>query len=114
VYAEVEAFCEKHILPRKTRYNLMVAIDELLEIYKPDIREAPLDFGVAYSEKTDALEVTLERSGEWPQPLESNPRPDDIGLRLLRGVTETIDYSTSGGKSRLVVRIAKSQAIGKS
>ena len=30
--AEIEAFCEKHILPRDTRYNLMLAIEEILEI----------------------------------------------------------------------------------
>ena len=30
--AEIEAFCEKHILPRETRYNLMLAIEEILEI----------------------------------------------------------------------------------
>jgi polar amino acid transport system ATP-binding protein len=107
MYAEVEAFCEKHILPKKTRYNLMVAIDELLEIYKPEIRHAPLDLGVTYSEKTDALEVALERSGEWPHPLESNPQPDDIGLRLIRGVSETIDYRAGEGKSRLFLRIAQ-------
>ena len=107
MYAEIEAFCEKHILPRNIRYNLMLAIEELLEIYKPDIRDAPLDLGVTYSEKTDALEVAFERSGEWPDPLESNPQPDDLGLRIIRGITESVDYRAAGGKSRLVVRIAK-------
>jgi len=106
--AEVEAFCEKHILPRHTRSNLMVAIDEVLEICKPDIRHAPLDLCVTYSEKTDALEVTFERSGEWPHPLENNPQPDDLGLRLIRGVTESVDYGVTGGRSRLIVRIAGS------
>ena len=38
--AEIEAFCEKHILPRDTRYNLMLAIEEILEILKPDLRAA--------------------------------------------------------------------------
>ncbi len=44
--AEIEAFCEKHILPRDTRYNLMLAIEEILEILKPDLRAAPLDLAV--------------------------------------------------------------------
>jgi polar amino acid transport system ATP-binding protein len=105
--AEIEAFCEKHILPRATRYNLMMAIDEVLEIYKPDIRDAPLDLCVTWSENTNALEVAFERSGEWPDPLENNPRPDDLGLRIIRGITENVDYRVAGGKSTLVVRIAQ-------
>jgi polar amino acid transport system ATP-binding protein len=107
MYAEIEAFCERHILPKGTRYNLMLAIEEVLEIYKPDIRDAPLDLAVAYSEKTNALEVSFEKSGEWPDPLVSNPRPDDLGLRILSSITENVDYRAAGGKSALIVRIAK-------
>ena len=106
--AEIEAFCEKHILPRETRYNLMLAVEEILEFYKPDLPNAPLDLAVTYSEKTDALEVTFERSGEWPNPLESNLQPDDLGLRIVRRAAEAIDYQAADGKSRLVVRIGKS------
>ena len=50
---------------------------------------------------------TFERSGEWPNPLESNLQPDDFGLRIVRRVAEAIDYRVADGKSRLVVRIAK-------
>jgi hypothetical protein len=63
--------------------------------------------GGTYSEKTDAREVAFERSGEWPDPLESNPQPDDLGLRII---TETIDYGAAGGKSRLVGQIANKEA----
>jgi polar amino acid transport system ATP-binding protein len=104
--AEIEAFCEKHILPRETRYNLALAIEEILEIYKPDLRTAALDLAVTWSEKTDALEVTFERSGEWPNPLESD-QPDDFGMRIVRRVAEAIDYRAADGKSRLVIRIGK-------
>ena len=105
--AEIEAFCEKHVLPTETRYNLMLAIEEILEIHKSDLRNAPLELGVAYSEKTDALEVTFERSGEWANPLESSLQPDDLGLRIVRRVAESIDYQAADGKSRLIVRIGK-------
>ena len=62
---------------------------------------------MTYSEKTDALEVAFERSGEWPDPLENNLQPDDFGLRIIRRVAEAIEYHAAGGKSRLAVRIAK-------
>jgi polar amino acid transport system ATP-binding protein len=104
--AEIEAFCEKHIVPRETRYNLMLAIEEILEMVKPGLRDAPLDLALTWSGKTDALEVTFERGGEWPNPLESD-QPDDFGVRIVRRVAEAVDYRLGDGRSRLVVRIGK-------
>jgi polar amino acid transport system ATP-binding protein len=106
--AEVEAFCEKHILPRDTRYNLMLAIEEILEICRPDLRAAALDLTVTYSEKTEALDLTFERSGEWPNPLENDQQPDDLGLRIVRRVAEAVEYRTADGRSSLSLRIRKS------
>jgi polar amino acid transport system ATP-binding protein len=104
--AEVEAFCEKHIVPREARYNLMLALEEILEMLKPGSRDAPLDLAVTWSGKTDALEVTFERAGEWPDPLESD-QPDDFGVRIVRRVSEDVEYRVAEGKSTLVVRIGK-------
>jgi polar amino acid transport system ATP-binding protein len=104
--AEIEAFCERHIVPRETRYNLMLAIEEILEMLKPGLDRAPLDLAVTWSGKTDALEVTFERGGEWANPLESD-QPDDFGVRIVRRVAEAVDYRVAEGKSRLIVRIGK-------
>ncbi len=104
--AEIEAFCEKHILPRDTRYNLMLVIEEILEIITPDLGKAPLDLAVAYSEKTDELEVIFERVGEWPNPLETD-LPDDFGVKIVKSAATAIDYRVEGGRSRLVIRIGK-------
>ncbi len=105
--AEIEAFCEKQILPRETRYKLLLAVEELRDLHKPEFRQAPLELTVAYSEKTQALEVICERSGEWGNPLESDSLPDDLALKILRGLAEAIDYQVADGRSRLVVRIGK-------
>jgi polar amino acid transport system ATP-binding protein len=105
--AEIEAFCEKHILPRETRYNLMLVIEEVLELLKPEFGRVPLDLAVSYSEKTDALEVVFERGGERPNPLESD-QPDDLGIKIIRSAAEAVDYEVAGGKSRLVIRIGRS------
>ena len=103
--AAIEAFCEKHILPRKTRNDLLLAVDELLQMHKPELRSAPLDLSVAYSEEAGTLDIICERGGEWGNPLESNRLPDDIGVKILRHLAETIDYQAADGKSKLVVRI---------
>lgn len=105
--AEIEAFCEKHILPRKTRHNLLLLVEELLEIHSSQLREAPLELTVAYSEKTETLEVICERSGTWGNPLDSNRLPDEFGLNIVRHLAEAIDYQAVDGRSRLVVQISK-------
>jgi polar amino acid transport system ATP-binding protein len=105
--AEIEAFCEKHILPRDTRYNLMLVVEEVLEMLKPTLGGTPLELGVTYSEKMDALEGVFERAGEWPNPLESD-QPDDLGVKIIRSAAESIDYRVADGRSRLAIRIGKS------
>jgi polar amino acid transport system ATP-binding protein len=104
--AEIEAFCEKHIVARETRENLMLAIEEVLEIVNPELRRTALDLRVTYSEKTAALEVVFERDGDWPNPLESE-QPDDLGLKIVRRVADGIAYEVDRGKSRLTLRIGK-------
>ena len=105
--AQIEAFCEKQILPRKTCHNLLLAVEELLDVHKPELRNAPLELTVAYSEETEQLDVICERSGEWSNPLESTLLPDDLGLTIVRHVAESIDYQVADGKSRLIVRMAR-------
>ena len=105
--ARIEAFCDKHILPRAMRHNLLLAVEELLELHLPDLRRAPLDLTVAYSEENEALEVICERAGDWIHPLESGDLPDDLGLNIIRHVSEGIDYAVANGRSRLTVRIGK-------
>jgi polar amino acid transport system ATP-binding protein len=104
---EIEAFCEKHILPRDTRYNLMLVVEEILEVLKPDLARTAIELGVTYSEKTDALEVTFEREGDWPNPMESD-QPDDLGVMIVRSAAESIGYEVARGRSRLTVVIGKS------
>jgi len=105
--AEIEAFCEKHILPRDTRYNLMLAIEEILAMLVPELDKFPLELGITYSENSDALELSFERSGDWPNPLDGTAQLDDFGARIVRRAAESIDYAVAGGKSILTVRIAK-------
>jgi len=99
--AEIEAFCEKQILPKKTRYNLLLLVEELLQIYNPYLRAVVLDMTIAYSEKNERLELTCESTGEQGNPLESQSLTDDLGLMIIRNLTESIDYQWLNGKNRL-------------
>ncbi|WP_432648848.1 amino acid ABC transporter ATP-binding protein [Methylomarinum roseum] len=99
--AEIEAFCEKQILPKKSRYNLLLLVEELLQIYNPYLRTIILDMTIAYSEKNERLEIICESSGEEGNPLESSSLTDDLGLMIIKNLTESIEYRWIDGKNRL-------------
>jgi polar amino acid transport system ATP-binding protein len=107
INAEIEAFCEKQILPKKTRYNLLLLVEELLQIYAPYLGPIVLDMSITYSEKNDRLELICESTGEQANPIESESLDDELGLMIIRNLTESIDYQWINGKNRLQFLIKK-------
>jgi polar amino acid transport system ATP-binding protein len=107
INAEIEAFCEKQILPKKTRYNLLLLVEELLQIYAPYLGPIVLDMSITYSEKNDRLELICESTGEQANPIESESLDDELGLMIIRNLTESIDYQWINGKNRLQFLVKK-------
>jgi polar amino acid transport system ATP-binding protein len=105
--AAIEAFCEKQMLPKNMRLNLLLVVEELRELWKPRAGEPPLDVTVAYSERTETLEVICERAGAWPHPIERDDLPDDFAQTIIRNLADTIEYAVADGNSRLMVRLGK-------
>jgi polar amino acid transport system ATP-binding protein len=106
--AEIEAFCEKQILPKKTRDSLLLLVEELLQIYTPYLPKTVLDLTLAYSEKSERLKVVCESSGEAVNPFDSgNLADDDFGLAIINNLTESIDYQWLNGKNRLQFLLKK-------
>jgi len=99
--AEIEAFCEKQILPKKTGYNLLLLVEELLQIYRPFLYTVVLDMTIAYSEKKERLELICESTGEELNPIDNENLTDDLGLTIIRNLTESIDYLRLNSKNRL-------------
>jgi polar amino acid transport system ATP-binding protein len=105
--AEIETFCEKQILPRKTRQNLILLVEELLQIYNPQLNSTLLEVTVAYSEKKESLELVCESTGEAQNPLDRDLLPDEFGLSIIRNLTESIEYHRVNDKNRLTVLMKK-------
>jgi polar amino acid transport system ATP-binding protein len=107
INAEIEAFCEKQILPKKARNNLLLLVEELLQIYAPYLGPIVLDMTITYSEKNDRLELICESTGEQANPIESAGQADELGLMIISNLTESIDYQWLNGKNRLQFLIKK-------
>lgn len=105
--AAIEAFCEKQVLPKKSRHNLLLLVEELLQLYTPHLETMSHDLTISYSEKNETLEVVWENSGEAIDPLRGAGLPDDLGLRIIRNVTERISYERSGQRNRLQALVRK-------
>lgn len=105
--AEIEAFCEKQILPKQIRHNLLLLVEELLQIYTPYLPEQALDLTISYSEKSDRLEVTCESDGAAVSPLEAGGMADDLGVTIIRNLTESIVYMRVNDRNRLEFVVKK-------
>jgi polar amino acid transport system ATP-binding protein len=110
INGEIETFCEKQILPKETRQDLLLLVEELLQIYRPKLSESVLDLTIDYSEKSERLEVVCESTGEPENPLDGQDAEDDFGLNLIRNLTENLTYERHGGKNRLEMRLKVASA----
>ena len=101
--AEIETFCEKQILPVKTRQNLISLVQVMLQLFNPILSTVLLDINLAYSEKKESLEVVFESTGEPKNMLDSNLLPDGLKLSIIQDVTQSIDYQRLNNKNRLTL-----------
>jgi polar amino acid transport system ATP-binding protein len=107
VNAEIELFCEKQVLSKKMRHNVLLLVEELLMIHAPRLGTTPLDVTLTHAEKNDYLELLLESAGEPVYPLDRELLPDDLGLKIITNLAAAIDYRSIGSRNRLTVGIKK-------
>jgi len=100
---EIDAFCEKQILPLKIRRNLLTIFQNLLDIYSPFLFATHLDVTLSYSEKKQRVELVCESTGDISDLLEKNSLPDDSPLSIIRGLTQNIDYRRGVDKNTLTL-----------
>ena len=105
--AEIEVFCEKHILSKKMTNNTLLALEELLAIYTSQSQEVDILLTLSYSEKLETLEIVLENPGEEMDMLDGSLQPDEIGLIIVRNLTENISHEWIDGKNRTKMILKK-------
>lgn len=108
INAEIENFCERQILPRKSRHNLLLLVEELLLVHRPLLPETPLDLAIAYSEKKESLMVALEYQGTTGNLLDKDRLTDELGLNIINHLAQGVDYQRTGDINRLTVTLKPS------
>ena len=103
----IETFCEKQILPAKTRQDVLLLVEEVLLVYTPLLSVAPLDVRLSYSEKKESLELIFENTGDGDNPLDNKLLPDELGLTIINKLAESVDYRRVNDLNRLTLTIKK-------
>ncbi len=104
--AEIEHFCEKHVLPKRMINNALLVVEELLTIHSTVFKEIDAYLTLSYSEKWNSLEITFESGGEEGSFLDKADA-DDMGLAIIKNFTENIEYQRVDQKNRLTMILKK-------
>jgi polar amino acid transport system ATP-binding protein len=100
--AEMEAFCDKHMLSKKEKEYVVHIAEEVLCL-QSDFSD--INLSLFYSEKDGTLELVCESTGAPVNPLEEGVLEDDIGLKLIKARCESVGYNYVNGKNSLVLRM---------
>jgi len=104
--AGIEQFCEKHVFPRKLINEILLIVEELLILCRSRSETIDVDLRIAYSEKHNNVEILFESAGEQGNMIE-DAEPDDIGVMIVKGKTEKIEYRQVNGKNQLRMFVRK-------
>lgn len=107
---EIEAFCEKQIIPKATRQDLLLLMEELLILYGPRLSQTVLDLTIEYSEKTGRLEVVCESIGDFGNVLDDETLADEMGVTIIRNLTENQQFQCEDGRGVLKLQMKKSRS----
>jgi polar amino acid transport system ATP-binding protein len=99
--AEMETFCEKQVISKKIRENLLLVVEEVLELFKPELGAEKLQMTVAYSEKMNTVQLIFESSGAEKNILEERGLSDGLGLTIIRNLTRDILFERIDDRNRL-------------
>ena len=105
LHAEIESFCEKHAFTKEMTNKAILMAEELLVILLSQAEEVDVNLTLSYSEKRDDLEVVFDSAGKEGNMLE-RVDPDDIGLTIIRNMTDKIEYQRAEGRNilRLILK----------
>jgi len=100
--AEMEAFCDKHMLSKKTSGYVALLTEELLGLQE-SFSDGQLT--LSYSEKEGNLDISFENGGMSYNFLEDKTMEDDLGVLLIKGRSQSIEYDYRDGKNKWLIRV---------
>jgi len=100
--AEMEEFCDKHMLPKKVTGYVLHMAEEVLCLQQ-DFSD--IQVSLSYSEKDGSVELVCVSVGAPVNPLEDGIAKDDIGIKLIKARCRSVEYRYEHGKNVLMLKI---------
>jgi len=98
--ADMEAFCDKHMLSKKVTGYVTHIAEEVLGL-QSDFTN--IRMSLAYSEKDNSVELKSESTGIPVNPMDEETQDDDIAIRLIKARCKSIEYQYESGKNVLTL-----------
>ena len=102
VQAEMEAFCDKHMLPKEVTGFVEHITEEVLVLQR-DFTDVRLS--LSYSEKDGSLEFGCKSAGTPFNPLDQGREEDEIAIRLIKAFCSANEYRYEEGMNVLTLRM---------
>jgi arginine/lysine/histidine transport system ATP-binding protein len=95
--AEIENFCEKHVLSKEIIRKILLIVEELIEFHKNKLKELKLTLKILFSEKFNNLEIVLTNHSSAEDLYEKKNLEAEIGYRIIQKMSdETIIHNENG------------------
>jgi anti-sigma regulatory factor (Ser/Thr protein kinase) len=116
VAQDVETFCAGHGLPKSTRFNVCLIVEELVlnqidhatgpatDCLDLRIDVEPSRVVIVLEDDADPYDPRLAPVFDKTRPLEDRG-PRGMGLQLVRSMAEEVEYGRVNGRNRLQVAI---------
>lgn len=103
--AEMEQFCEKHVLSKQTTGNVVLLTEELLTLTQAVGGLLDVHLTLSYSERTNGLNLRFESVGEAVNLLDDSVSQDEIGVNIIRNLTENMEYQRTDDRNVLTMSL---------
>lgn len=100
--AEIELFCEKHMLSKKVTGYVLHISEEVL-ILQNDYSN--IELSLSYSEKDGSLELGCKSKGILNNLFKDETMDDDIGVKLIKARCKNIEHNFENGYNRLLLKM---------
>ncbi len=100
--AEIEIFCEKHMLSKKVSGYVLHIAEEVL-ILQNDFSD--IDLSLSYSEKDGSLDLECKSKGAANNPFKEDISDEDIGVKLIKARCKSIEHNFENGYNTLLLRM---------
>jgi len=103
--AEIELFCEKHVIKKDIVNKILHIVEELIEFHKQKLHKLKLTLQILFSEKYNTLEIFLNNHLPQKDLYHSAVLSKEIGFKIINKMSDKIALQQEKDKNTIRVTI---------